>query len=139
MPKFNVDLQNEYANAYANAYVLTAKKNYSEPKIYDASGDLSKRWYVYFSFRNPQTNLLEKQTPIYGGANNFKTKQERYEVLNAYRKQLKKVLEEGLSPYEDNQKALEAISEKPVLQAVPTKGESSIAIKRSCMTSACTR
>ena len=129
MPKFNVDLLNEYANAYANAYVLTAKKNYSEPKIYDASGDLSKRWYVYFSFRNPQTNLLEKQTPIYGGANNFKTKQERYEVLNAYRKQLKKVLEEGLSPYEDNQKALEAISEKPVLQAVPTKGESSIAIK----------
>lgn len=124
MPKFNVDLLNEYANAY----VLTAKKNYSEPKIYDASGDLSKRWYVYFSFRNPQTNLLEKQTPIYGGANNFKTKQERYEVLNTYRKQLKRALEEGLSPYEDNQKALEAISEKPVLQTTLTKDDSSIAI-----------
>ena len=130
MPKFNVFLLNEYANAY----VLTAKKNYSEPKIYDASGDLSKRWYVYFSFRNPQTNLLEKQTPIYGGANNFKTKQERYEVLNAYRKQLKKALEEGLSPYEDNEKTLEAISEKPVLQATPVKEENSIAIKEAFAT-----
>jgi hypothetical protein len=31
---------------------LKEKKKYSEPKIYDADGDLSKRWYVYF--------LLEK-------------------------------------------------------------------------------
>lgn len=30
---------------------LKEKKKYSEPKIYDADGDLSKRWYVYFSFR----------------------------------------------------------------------------------------
>ena len=56
---------------------MTAKKNYSDPKIYDANGDIGKRWYVYFSFRNPQTGLLEKQTPIYGGANNFRTKQEK--------------------------------------------------------------
>jgi len=124
MPKFNVFLLNEYANAY----VLTAKRNYSEPKIYDANGDLTKRWYVYFSFRNPQTNLLEKQTPIYGGANKFKTKQERYEVLNAYRKQLKKALEEGLSPYEDNEKTLEAIAEKPVSQTTPKKEEQNVAI-----------
>ena len=98
MPKFNVFLLNEYRNAY----VLTTKKNYSLPKIYDAKGNLSKRWYVYFSFRNPKTNLLEKQTPIYGGANNFKTKQERYEVLNSYRKSILLFLERGLSPLEDN-------------------------------------
>lgn len=124
MPKFNVFLLNEYANAY----VLTAKKNYSEPKIYDANGNIAKRWYVYFSFRNPDTGLLVKQTPIYGGANNFKTKQERYEVLNAYRKSLKKLLEEGLSPYEDNEKTLEAISEKAPLQTTTTKEDSAIAI-----------
>ena len=100
MAKFNVFLLNEYRNAY----VLTAKKNYSTPKIYDANGDLTKRWYVYFSFRNPITGLLAKQTPIYGNANTFKTKQERYEVLNAYRKSLLALLEEGLSPYEDNAK-----------------------------------
>lgn len=128
MPKFNVFLLNEYANAYANAYVLTAKKNYSEPKIYDANGNIAKRWYIYFSFRNPDTGLLVKQTPIYGGANNFKTKQERYEVLNAYCKSLKKLLEEGLSPYEDNEKTLEAISEKTPLQTTPTKEDTPVAI-----------
>lgn len=124
MPKFNVFLLNEYRNAY----VLTTKKNYSEPKIYDANGDIAKRWYVYFSFRNPKTGLLEKQTPIYGGANNFRTKQERYEVLNAYRKSLKKLLEEGLSPYEDNEKTLEKISAKPTLQTISTKEDIAIAI-----------
>ena len=98
MAKFNVVLLNEYRNAY----VLTAKKNFSTPKIYDANGDLSKRWYVYFSFRNPATGLLAKQTPIYGNANTFKTKQERYEILNAYRKSMLALLEEGLSPYDDD-------------------------------------
>jgi integrase len=123
MPKFNVFLLNEYRNAY----VLTAKKNFSDPKIYDANGDLSKRWYVYFSFRD-STGLLKKQTPIYGEANSFKTKQERYEILNAYRKSLKKLLDEGLSPYEDNEKTLETISVKPVLQTTQEKEQSSIAI-----------
>ncbi len=130
MPKFNVFLLNEYANAY----VLTAKKNFSEPKIYDANGDLAKRWYVYFSYRNPKTGLLEKQTPVYGGANNFKTKQERYEVLNAYRKSLKKLLEDGLSPYEDNEKAMEQISETPILQNALPEELQQIAISEAFAT-----
>lgn len=130
MLKFNVHLLNEYANAY----VLTAKKNYSEPKIYDANGNLAKRWYVYFSFRNPETGKLEKQTPIYGGANNFKTKQERYEVLNAYRKSLKKLLEEGLSPYDDNENALTITPEKPIFQTTIAKEETSIAISEAFAT-----
>lgn len=98
MLKFNVHLLNEYRTAYD----LTAKRNYSIPKIYDANGDLTKRWYVYFSFRNPTTGLLTKQTPIYGIANTFKTKAERYEILNAYRKSLLALLEKGMSPYEKN-------------------------------------
>ena len=98
MFKFNVHLLNEYESAYD----LTAKKNFSVPKIYDANGDLTQRWYVYFSFRNPQTGKLTRQTPIYGNANTFKTKQERYEILNAYRKTLVALLEKGLSPYDSN-------------------------------------
>jgi hypothetical protein len=95
MPKINVFLLNEYRNAYG----LSPKKNYSLPKIYDANGDLSKRWYLYFSFRNPKSGLLVKQTPIYGGANTYKTKQERFEILNSYRKTLLEYLQKGLSPY----------------------------------------
>lgn len=127
MPRINVFLLNEYRNAY----VLTTKKQFSEPKIYDANGDLTKRWYVYFSFRNPKTGLLEKQTPIYAGANNFKTKQERYAVLNDYRKELKRLLELGLSPYDDTEKTLEVLTEKPVLQVTPVKEDKGIAISEA--------
>jgi hypothetical protein len=40
---------------------------FSEPKIYDAKGDLSKRWYVYFYYRNPETGKMKKQKPIFNG------------------------------------------------------------------------
>lgn len=51
---------------------------FSSPKIYTAKGDLSKRWYVYFSFRNPKTGKLERQTNIKGDANKYLTKKEQY-------------------------------------------------------------
>jgi len=41
-----------------NEHDLEHKKQFSDPKIYDANGDLSKRWYVYFSYRNPETYLI---------------------------------------------------------------------------------
>jgi selenophosphate synthetase-related protein len=53
---------------------------------------------VYFSFRNPETGQLAKQTPIYGNATTFKSKQERYEILNILRKTLEKLLKNGLNP-----------------------------------------
>lgn len=124
MSKINVLLLDEYANEY----VLTAKKNFSQPKIYDANGNLSKRWYVYFSFRNPKTGLLEKQNPLYGGANNFKTKQERYEVLNHYCKLLKQYLENGLSPYSDNVEALQAFTEKATAPITPKIADDFVSI-----------
>lgn len=64
-------------NAIVN--VFTMKLNYSEPKIYTEGVDistwsrltllekkkaLSKDWFVYFSFRNPETEKLQKQTFI---------------------------------------------------------------------------
>ena len=87
---------------YANAYVLSNSKQFSAPKIYDAGGDLTKRWYVYYSFRNPKTGKLERQTPIYGGANKYKTKTDRMEVLSMYRRSLHDFLKRGFNPYEDN-------------------------------------
>ena len=60
----------------ATVNVFTMKLNYSEPKIYTGGVDisswsklsksekeaaLSKDWFVYFSFRNPETGKLKKQ------------------------------------------------------------------------------
>jgi len=99
MPKISIPLLNEYLTVYG----LNTMKNYTEPKMYDANGDLNKRWYVYFSYRNPDTGKMKRQAPIHVSNSKSTTKAERYELLNAYRKALVKFLEDGLSPYDDNE------------------------------------
>ncbi|WP_395043174.1 tyrosine-type recombinase/integrase [Flavobacterium sp.] len=98
MSKISKFLRNEYVNAYD----LSFKKQYSEPKIYDAGGDLSKRWYVYYSFRNPETDKLERQTPIYEGINTLKTYRERKKAITILRLSVKGILETGnFNPFID--------------------------------------
>ena len=95
MLNFSAIIQNEYESAYGNAYDLSLKKQFSNPKIYTAKGDLTKRWYVYFSYRNPETGKLKRQTPFYGNANTYKTKEERMAVLTIYKNIINKYLNEG--------------------------------------------
>lgn len=90
------------SNAYANAYDLSFKKQYSEPKIYDAGGDMSKRWYVYYSFRNPKTDKLERQTPIYEGINTIKDATQRKKAIKILCQAIKGILESGqFNPYSE--------------------------------------
>jgi len=102
MLNFNTRIQNEYESAYGNAYDLSLKKQFSHPKIYTAKGDLDKRWYVYFSYRDPDSGKLVRQTPFYGNANTYKTKEERMVVLTIYKNIINKYLNEGYSPYSDH-------------------------------------
>ncbi|MDN3725257.1 phage integrase N-terminal SAM-like domain-containing protein [Aequorivita sp. SDUM287046] len=81
---------------------LKHKKQFSAPKIYNANGNLKKRWYVYYSFRNPDTDKLERQKNVYGTTNIYKTFEERMYVLSCYARSLKKLLEQGYSPYSNN-------------------------------------
>lgn len=87
---------------HQNEHDLEHDIEYTIPKIYDAKGDLSKRWYVYFSFRNPVTNKLKRQKNIYGGVNKLQNKDDRLYLLTAYRKSLLNLLKKGYSPYSDN-------------------------------------
>ena len=89
-------------SAYESAYDLAVKKNYSTPKIYFANGDLKKRWYVYFSYKDPTTGKMKRVTPFYGDAQKHKTKEDRLFVLSAYRKKILELLKKGYSPFEDN-------------------------------------
>ncbi|MDV7186111.1 site-specific integrase [Lutibacter sp. TH_r2] len=102
MSNLNKLLNFEYGNAYDFAYDLSMKKNYSNPKIYDANGDLTKRWYVYFSYRNPETGKLKRVTPFYGKTNSYKTKAERMFVLMIYKHKILELLKRGYNPFEDN-------------------------------------
>ncbi|HRV56306.1 MAG TPA: hypothetical protein P5264_12305, partial [Mangrovimonas sp.] len=67
---------------------LPNKKNFTDPKIYTGNTNLDKRWYVYFSFRNPETGKLQRMKNIYGDANRYTTKSDRLAVLSRYRSRL---------------------------------------------------
>lgn len=102
MISINQILTFAYESEYESAYDLAEKQLFSTPKIYTANGDLKKRWYVYFSYRNPKTGKLKRLTPFYGNANTYKTKEGRLQVLTVYRKTLLKLLKQGYNPYNDN-------------------------------------
>ena len=92
----------EYQNEHVLEHDLLMKKNFSPPKIYSAKGDLSKRWYVYFSYRNPKTGKLQRMKNIYGVVNKSKTKEGRMFTLSMYRKKLLQLLKLGYNPFGDN-------------------------------------
>ncbi|WP_298511177.1 hypothetical protein [uncultured Kordia sp.] len=73
---------------------------FSEPKIYDAKGDLSKRCYFYYYYRNPVTEKLVLQPPLYMGVNRLKTKKERMKMLVINQIVLHELLKKGYNPYE---------------------------------------
>lgn len=98
---------------------LPMKNNYSEPKIFTGKVDvskwnklskqeqneaISKEWYVYFSFRHPQTGKLERQTNVKLDANRIKTAKERSEYLKTVQQNLSILLKKGYNPYQDNTK-----------------------------------
>ncbi|PTX60673.1 site-specific recombinase XerD [Kordia periserrulae] len=109
-------------NEYETAYDLKKLKQFSEPKIYTGKGDLSKRWYVYFSYRNPATGKLERQPPIYGEANKLKNKTDRLSYLSTIRKVLHRMLKEGYSPFEDARETDKRLAEES--KAASTKKQS---------------
>ncbi len=102
MATFNEIITLEHESEHVLEHDLSNQKNFSAPKIYTAKGDSTKRWYVYFSFRNPKTQKLQRMKNIYGKANLYKTKEDRLAVLSVYRRNLLKLLKAGYSPFEDN-------------------------------------
>lgn len=115
---------------HENVHDFTMKLNFSEPKIFtggvaisqwsslskvEQENALKKDWYIYYSFRNPKTGKLERQPNIKAGANKFKTKKERLEVLKTLQRNLQLLLERGFNPYEDNSEKKEQLfSDKKV-------------------------
>jgi integrase len=70
------------------------------PVLFDAGGDLSKKWYILFYVRNPRTNKLERQR-IYKGINDVHTIEGRYELGNKMLKHWTEKLQAGWSPLAD--------------------------------------
>ena len=102
MSTLNEFITFEHETEHVLEHDLSKKSQFSSPKIYTANGNLKKRWYVYFSFRNPKTGKLERMKNVYGKANQFSTKEGRLSVLTKYRQRLLKLLKLGYNPFENN-------------------------------------
>ena len=125
-----LDTQNEHDSEHD----LSKKKNYSVPKIYNTNGDIKKRWYVNFSYRNPSTGKLQRIKNIYGVVNKYKTKEERMSVLVMYQKTLVRLLKQGYNPFEDNaelyQKSTNTTT-RATTTPIEIKEESSMALQET--------
>lgn len=66
----------------------------------DQKAKLQKNWYVWWSFRNPETQQLERQNNIKLGINIHKTKASRLMVMQDIKLELLDLLKTGYSPYE---------------------------------------
>ncbi|PCH99484.1 MAG: hypothetical protein COB81_11030 [Flavobacteriaceae bacterium] len=128
MSNFNEILTFENESAYDFAYDLSMKMNYSNPKVYTANGDLQKRWYVYFSYRNPETGRLKRITPFYGDAHKYKTKEDRMFVLSVYRKKILELLKQGYNPFGDNTELYRSKQKKKEDSQVAKVGDNKDAI-----------
>lgn len=63
---------------------------------------ISQRWYVYYSYVDPETGKMKRQPPIYMDVNrDFQTVTERLTRLKAIKKNLAELLKKGYSPYPD--------------------------------------
>ncbi len=118
---------------YKNTNSLLMTKNFSIPKIYTGGVDittwnqlnavekenaLSKNWYLYYSFRDKETDKLIRMPNIKAGANKLKTKTERIVYLNTLRDALEYLLEKGFNPNEENDVDLLLNQKKETFQIV---------------------
>ncbi|WP_379660207.1 tyrosine-type recombinase/integrase [Psychroserpens luteus] len=112
------------------------KSKFSEPKIFTGGVDISKwskltkkqqevalkkDWYVYYSFRNPETNKLNRQINIKGNCNSYSTKSHRLKILKPIQRQLHNILEAGFNPYSDDNSQVKdvLVGKVPSIDTIP--------------------
>jgi len=81
--------------------------NYRSAKIFDADGDLSKRWFVFYYFRCPETNKFVRFRTWIGS--NYVTRPERYARGKEIKNEINAKLQNGFNPFSINNRPLSCI------------------------------
>lgn len=104
MKEFSIIIQSEPANEPIKIKIAVGMRQFSEVKLFipKVEGKPSvlpnKRWYVYFYFRNPKTNKMEKFKD-YCKINTYKTVAERKQVGKAWVDSFTLMLNQGMNPF----------------------------------------
>lgn len=97
-------LLNKLRVEHFSEHNLKKTKQFGGPYIYDAGGNLSARWYVYYTYRNPVTGKLERQTNIYLNINDYDTVRDRTKAAKIVQESLKDILKDGhFDPYKQEE------------------------------------
>lgn len=72
------------------------------PKVFDADGDLSKKWYVYFSYRDPVTGKMKRFRPT-TGINHHTKGTDRMEAAKKLSRRYYDRLRNGWSPFDNTE------------------------------------
>ena len=73
-------------------------RTFIPPKLYDGKGDLRKQWFVYYSFRDPDTGRM-KRFKVFDNINHYSTKTERRSRGKQIIEAIKNLILEGWSPF----------------------------------------
>ena len=94
---------------------LKKKKQYGKVSIFNAGGDLSARWYVYYTFRNPENGHLERQPNIYFNINDYDTLRDRNKAAKLVKESVEAILANGFNPYEkETRRELKLPPQEPI-------------------------
>lgn len=72
------------------------------PHLVDAGGDVTKKWWVEYSFRNPKTGVMQRFRN-YTLFTNVPTAKSRYNIAAKFVSKLKIKIESGWTPFSDEQ------------------------------------
>lgn len=105
MKNFSLIIQNEPTSEPITIEIKVGMRNFSEVKLYvpKVNGKPSvlpkSRWYIYYYYRNPTTNKMEKFQD-YCKINYYKTAKERMEAGKAHVNSYALMLSWGFNPFE---------------------------------------
>lgn len=109
MAEILLSLQKEYSKAYflkkfttpkIFPKIVTSGQHFSESDK-EAILEKYKKWYVYYKYVNPETGVMEQQTPIYFKINRtYPDFDDRLKHIKLLRDAVEKLLKRGFSPYE---------------------------------------
>jgi len=69
------------------------------PKLYHANGNIKARWHIYFSYRNPKTNKMQRFR-VYDGFATLYTKKARYAHAEKMIRDYSERLQQGWNPFD---------------------------------------
>lgn len=72
------------------------------PHLVDFGGDVSKKWWVEYSIRNPKTDVM-KRFRDYASFSNITSIQERYDVASKVMSELSAKIQSGWTPFNGDQ------------------------------------